>query len=44
VFLVYVVRHIRAYRRVAVFGGSVVIAALALVWLVERVFEVRLVS
>jgi hypothetical protein len=42
--LAYAARHTRAYRRVAVFGGSVVIAALALVWLVERAFEVRLVS
>jgi HupE / UreJ protein len=38
----YVVRKTAAYRRVALFGGSVAIAGVAAVWLVERAFAVRL--
>jgi hypothetical protein len=37
-------RGTRFYRHVALIGGSVVIAVLACVWLVERGFDVRLIG
>jgi hypothetical protein len=42
--LAYAARRTSAYRRVALVGGSAAILALAMVWLVERAFEVRIVS
>ena len=40
--LAYLVRKTAAYRRVALLGGSVAIAGVATVWLVERAFAVKL--
>jgi hypothetical protein len=42
--LAYLVRRTTSYRRLALTGGSLAIAALALVWLVERAFSVSLIS
>jgi len=39
--LAYLVRRTVAYRRVALLGGSVVIAGVATVWLVERAFALK---
>jgi hypothetical protein len=39
--LAYLVRETVAYRRVALLGGSVVIAGVATVWLVERAFALK---
>ena len=38
----YLLRRSAFYRRVVLLGGSLVIAALALVWLAERAFELKL--
>ena len=40
--LAYLARRTQAYRRVGLVGGSVVIAAVASVWLVERAFAVKI--
>ncbi len=42
--LAFAARETTAYRRYALVGGSLVIAALASVWFVERAFGVRIVS
>jgi hypothetical protein len=42
--LAYLCRRTVHYRRLALTGGSLAIAALALVWLVERAFAVSLIS
>ncbi len=42
--LAYALRHTAFYRRGVMVGGSVVIALLAGVWLVERAFEVKLLK
>jgi hypothetical protein len=42
--LIYFLRHTWFYRRVLLTGGSIVIAILALVWLVERVGDIKLMS
>jgi len=42
--LIFALRHTRFYRRVVFFGGSLLIVAVALVWLVERVFDLKLIS
>jgi hypothetical protein len=41
--LAFALRETRFYRRAAMFGGSLVIAALAAVWLVERALQIKLV-
>jgi hypothetical protein len=42
--LAYAVRRSWFYRRGVMVGGSLAIAALAAVWLTERVFELKLLS
>ena len=42
--LAYAARRTVAYRKIALVGGSVAIAVLALIWFVERAFELKLVS
>ncbi len=42
--LIFMLRHTLFYRRVMLFGGSMLIVGLALVWLVERVFDLKLIS
>jgi hypothetical protein len=42
--LAFAARRTVAYRRVVLFGGSVAITLVALVWLAERVLDVRLIS
>jgi len=42
--LAYAARRTVAYRRVVLLGGSSLIAAMALVWLFERVFDFKLIS
>src|SRR5438093_2675500 len=42
--LAFAVRATWAYRRVVLAGGSVLIAAIAGVWLVERAFDLRLIT
>ena len=42
--LAYAARRSVAYRRVALVGGSVAIALLATIWLVERAFDLKLIS
>jgi hypothetical protein len=42
--LAFWMRHTFAYRKVIVLGGSCAITALALAWVVERVFDLRLMS
>jgi HupE / UreJ protein len=42
--LAYALRRSAFYRRVVLWGGSLLIAALAAVWLVERVFELKLLT
>lgn len=42
--LAFAVRATWAYRRVILAGGSVLIAAIAGVWLVERAFDLRLIT
>jgi hypothetical protein len=37
-------RRTTAYRRVALVGGSIVIALLATIWLVERAFVIKIIS
>jgi hypothetical protein len=37
-------RGARGYRRAVVVGGSVVIGAFGLLWLVDRVFDVETIS
>lgn len=39
--LAFALRHSWFYRRVVLLGGSVVIALLALVWLIERAFDLK---
>lgn len=41
---IYFLRHTAFYRRVLLTGGSIVIAILALVWLVERAADIKLIS
>ena len=40
--LAYLLRHTWAYRRLVLFGGSILIAILAAVWLAERLFDFKL--
>jgi hypothetical protein len=40
----FLARRSTGYRRVALLGGSVAILAVAAVWLVERAFEMRIIS
>jgi len=40
----YLLRHTWFYRRIVLLGGSVLIALLALVWLAERAFDLKLLS
>jgi len=42
--LAFAARKTVAYRRVALVGGSIVIAVLATIWLVERAFLVKIIS
>lgn len=42
--IAFLLRRTRAYRVVALQAGSIVIIALALVWLIERAFAVRIIS
>ena len=42
--LAYALRHTWFYRRLVLVGGSLLIAALAAVWLLERVFELELLK
>jgi hypothetical protein len=42
--LAFAMRRAPAYRRAGLFGGSVVIALLATVWLIERAFALKLIS
>ena len=42
--LAYAVRSSNAYRRGVLAGGSVIILALASIWLVERAFDVKIIS
>ncbi len=42
--LAYALRRTAFYRRVVLLGGSLLTAALAAVWLAERVFEVKLLT
>lgn len=42
--LAYAARRTASYQRVALVGGSTAILALATVWLVERAFELRIIS
>jgi hypothetical protein len=40
--LAFALRHTFIYRRIVLTGGSLVIAALALVWFAERAFDLKL--
>ncbi|MDB5841392.1 MAG: HupE/UreJ family protein [Herminiimonas sp.] len=40
--LAFALRHTWFYRRIVVLGGSMVIAVLALIWLIERAFDMQL--
>jgi len=42
--LAYALRHTLFYRRVVLFAGSILIMLLASVWLVERVFDLKLLG
>ena len=42
--VIFALRHTRFYRRVVFAGGSLLIVGVALVWLVERVFDTKLIS
>ena len=42
--IAYALRKKTAYRRMALFGGSIAIGLLASVWLVERAFEIRIIT
>jgi len=42
--LIFGLRRTLFYRRVVFFGGSLLIVGVALVWLVERVFDLTLIS
>jgi hypothetical protein len=42
--LAHALRRTAFYRRFVMTGGSLLVAALAAVWLVERVFEVELIG
>lgn len=42
--LAYVVRGMRFYRNVILLGGSLAIVSLALIWLVERAFDMKLLE
>lgn len=42
--LAYFARRTQAYRRVGLVAGSVVIAALATIWLLERAFVIKIIS
>lgn len=42
--IAYRLRHTSFYRRVILTGGSLLIAALALIWLFERAFDMQLLS
>ncbi len=44
VALAYAARRTPAYRRGALVAGSVAIAAVAAIWLIERAFVVRIIS
>lgn len=38
----FAIRHTKFYRRIVLIGGSLLIAAIALVWFVERAFDMKL--
>lgn len=40
--IAFAIRHTKFYRRVVLIGGSLLIAAIALVWLIERAFDLKL--
>lgn len=40
--IAFALRHTLLYRRLVLFGGSIVIAILAAVWLIERAFDLKL--
>ena len=42
--LIFVLRNTVFYRRGLLVGGSLLTVAIALVWLVERVFDLKLIS
>jgi hydrogenase/urease accessory protein HupE len=42
--LAYAIRHTLLYRRVIYIGGSFAVAALALIWLVERALDLQLIT
>ena len=42
--LAYAIRSSWFYRRVVLFGGSIAIVAIAMVWLIERAFDLKLIS
>lgn len=42
--LAYLARRTTAYRRVGLLGGSIVIAVLATIWLIERAFVIKIIS
>lgn len=42
--LIYFLRNTFFYRRVLLFGGSILIAVLASVWFVERAFDIKLIT
>jgi hypothetical protein len=39
--IAFALRHTRLYRRIILLGGSVLIAALAMIWLAERAFDLK---
>lgn len=40
----FALRHTWFYRRIVLFGGSIIIAMLALIWLVERAFDLKVLA
>ena len=42
--LAYAIRRTRFYRNIVLIGGSIAVAALALVWLIERAFDLQLLT
>ncbi len=42
--MAFALRHSWFYRRLVLLGGSVIIAILAMIWLVERAFDVKLLT
>jgi len=42
--IAFLLRNTWAYKRVVLLGGSLIIAALAMIWLIERVFDLKLIG